>query len=60
MNAFDCEIHPSNDTTRRGIAGFKAKIVRRDEREVIVRVWDDFKSDWSEPQRVKPEEIREL
>lgn len=56
---FDCEIKTSEDTMRRGIAGFKAKIVERREREVIVRGWDDFKSAWSEPQRVKPEEIQD-
>jgi hypothetical protein len=60
INSFDCEILPTNDTLRRGIAGFKAKIVERRESEVIVKVWDDFKSTWSEPQRVKPEEIQEL
>ena len=56
---FDCEIKPTEDTLWRGIAGFKAKIVERKVGEVIVRVWDDFKSAWSDPQRVKPEEISE-
>lgn len=60
MKAFDCEILASAETLRRGIAGFRAKIVERSEREVIVKVWDDFKSDWTEPQRVKPDEIREV
>lgn len=57
---FDCEILPSENTLRRGIAGFKAQIVEQKDGKVVVRVWDDFKSYWSEPQFVNPEEIKEL
>jgi hypothetical protein len=56
----DCEILLTENTLRRGIAGFRAKIVKRNDREVVVQVWDDFKSVWSEPQIVRPEEVKTL
>jgi len=60
MNSFDCEILPTDETLRRGIAGFKAKIVRREADKIVVRVWDDFLPGWKEPQYVRPEEVRAL
>lgn len=55
---FDCEIKTNEETIRRGIAGYRGKILERKPKEVVVQLWMD--TAWGDPRIFKPEEIQDL